>query len=93
MRSTAQGASSREMDDLVRVSVAENEIEAELALALLRTEGIEAASQRSASSTAGWGSGSVSGVGGPFAILVREEDAERAHELLNAPQEPADPTA
>ena len=60
------------MSDLVRVALVDNEPSAELAVGLLRTEGI----------TAMWRGGAVAGVQGHVEVLVRPEHAERARELL-----------
>jgi len=70
------------MADLVRVATVENEPEAELAVGLLRTEGISAMWQRAAFGAGGAGFGSAGGVSGPFDVLVEARDAERAGELL-----------
>jgi hypothetical protein len=70
------------MDDLVRVAVVENEPEAELAVSLLRNEGIHAMWRTTDAAAAGLGAGTGGSGMGPLAILVRAGDAERAHELL-----------
>jgi hypothetical protein len=70
------------MTDMIRVATVDNEPEAELAVGLLRTEGISAMWQRAAFGAAGAGLGSAGGVSGPFDVLVQAEDAERASELL-----------
>lgn len=70
------------MSDLVRVATVESEPEADLAVGLLRTEGINAMWQRSGDSAAGMGIGPVGGIGGLFDVVVLPEDAERAQELL-----------
>jgi hypothetical protein len=74
--------------DLVPVATVENEPEAELAVGLLRTEGIAAMWQRTAFSAAGAGLGSAGGISGPYAVLVHPQDAGRARALLE-PEEPA----
>ena len=76
------------MADLVRVATVENEPEAELAVGLLRTEGISAMWQRAAFGASGAGLGSAGGVSGPFDVVVQAQDAERASALL-APEDAA----
>jgi hypothetical protein len=76
------------MADLIRVATVENEPEAELAVGLLRSEGISAMWQRAAFGAAGAGLGSAGGVSGPFDVLVQAHDAERALALL-APDDPS----
>lgn len=58
-----------------------NVYEAEILCALLRTEGIACDHQPTNMAV-----GSMDGMpgGGPQAIVVREEDLERAHEILEA---------
>lgn len=70
------------MSDFVRVATVESEPEADLAVGLLRTEGINAMWERSGAAPGGMGIGPVGGIGGPFDIVVLTEDAERAAELL-----------
>lgn len=70
------------MADVIRVATVDNEPEAELAVGLLRSEGISAMWQRAAYGAAGAGLGSAGGVSGPFDVLVEAHDAERASELL-----------
>jgi hypothetical protein len=70
------------MTGLVAVATVDNEPEAELAVGLLRSEGISAMWQRAAFGAAGAGLGSAGGVSGPFDVLVQAEDAERAQALL-----------
>lgn len=70
------------MADLIRVATVDNEPEAQLAVGLLRSEGISAMWQRAAYGAAGAGLGSAGGVSGPFDVLVEANDAERARELL-----------
>lgn len=76
------------VSDLVRVATVETEPEAELAVGLLRTEGITAMWQSAGLGATGAGLGSAGGVGGPFDVLVKAQDAERAQELLAEPDEP-----
>jgi hypothetical protein len=76
------------MADLIRVATVETEPEAELAVGLLRSEGISAMWQRAAFGAAGAGLGSAGGVSGPFDVLVQAPDAERALALL-APDDPS----
>jgi hypothetical protein len=66
---------------IVRLTVVPNVYEAEIISALLRTEGITS-EQRPTNLAIGMMDG-MSG-GGPLEIVVREEDFERAHELLEA---------
>lgn len=70
------------MANLIRVATVDNEPEAELAVGLLRSEGISAMWQRAPFGAAGAGLGSAGGVSGPFDVLVQAQDAERAGELL-----------
>jgi len=70
------------MDELVSVTVVGSDTEAELAMALLRTEGIEATTSASNLGSSSWAGASITGAGGPVEILVRPDDAERARELL-----------
>ena len=72
------------MSDFVRVATVESEPEADLAVGLLRTEGINAMWQRSGDPGAGMGIGPVGGIGGLFDVVVLPEDAERALELLTS---------
>ena len=81
------------MSDLVRVATVESEPEADLAVGLLRTEGINAMWQRSGDSAAGMGIGPVGGIGGLFDVVVLPEDAERAQELLAESESGDDLTA
>jgi len=81
------------MSDFVRVTTVESEPEADLAVGLLRTEGINATWQRSGEPAAGMGIGPVGGIGGLFDIVVLPEDAERALELLAEPDPGDDLTA
>ena len=78
----ARPVSWRRMSDLVRVALVENEPSAELAVGLLRTEGIPAMWRETSLGLTNWGAGSIAGVMGPMEILVHPEHAERAHELL-----------
>jgi len=70
-------------DGLCRVAIVNNAMEAEMRAALLREEGIDCAvlDQRSYIGAAGMLSG---GWFAPRGIYVREEDAERAQELMEA---------
>ncbi len=81
------------MSDFVRVATVESELDADLAVGLLRTEGITALWQRSGDSAAGMGIGPVGGLGGLFDVVVPPEDAERALELLAEPDSDNDLTA
>ena len=66
-------------EQIVRLTVVSNEIEAEVILSLLRTEGIESTQQ-----ITNFGAGGIDAVGsgGPREILVRAEDLERATALI-----------
>lgn len=66
-------------EQIVRLTVVSNEIEAEVILSLLRTEGIESAQQMT-----NYGAGGIDAVGsgGPREIVVRAEDLERARALI-----------
>ena len=66
-------------EQIVKLTVVANEIEAEMILSLLRTEGIESTQQMT-----NYGAGGIDAVGsgGPREILVRAEDLERATELI-----------
>lgn len=81
------------VSDLVRVATVESEPEADLAVGLLRTEGINAMWQPSGDASSGMGIGAVGGIGGLFDVVVSAEDAERAAELLAASEPDDDPTA
>ena len=81
------------VSDFVRVATVESEPEADLAVGLLRTEGINAMWQRSGDAGAGTGISSVGGIGGLFDIVVSAEDAERSAELLAASDPDDDLTA
>ena len=81
------------VSDLVRVATVESEPEADLAVGLLRTEGIDAMWQRSGDAAGGMGIGPVGGIGGLFDVVVSAEDAERAAELLAASDPDDDLTA
>jgi hypothetical protein len=71
------------MGNLVRV-VVENEPAEEVAVGLLRAEGMRAIWQRTSYTSSGASLGSIGGIGGAFEVLVLPEDAERAGELLAA---------
>ncbi len=79
------------MDDLIRVALVDNEPAAEIAVGLLRVEGIRAIWQRGGHASAGVNLGSAGGISGAFEVLVLAPDAERAMELLAA-SEPEPPT-
>ncbi len=66
-------------EQIVRLTVVSNEIEAEVILSLLRTEGIESTQQMT-----NYGAGGIDAVGsgGPREVLVRAEDLKRATELI-----------
>ena len=66
-------------EQIVRLTVVSNEIEAEVVRSLLRTEGIESTQQMT-----NYGAGGIDAVGsgGPREIMVRAEDLERATELI-----------
>ena len=65
-------------EDLVVLTVVENDTEAEIATAALRAEGIDVVHRKT-----NFGAASMGGVGGGSQeILVRPADAERARELL-----------
>jgi hypothetical protein len=71
------------MDELTRVSVVANEMEAELACGVLRGEGIECM-HRITDFAFGSGGEMPSSGAGAREVLVRAADAERARELLDA---------
>jgi hypothetical protein len=75
------------VSDLVRVALVENEPAAEIAVGLLRVEGIRAIWQRAGSASAGVNIGSAGGISGAFDVLVLPQDAERPTELLAASEE------
>ena len=67
-------------NDLVRLVVVANELEAEVVRSLLTTEGIESMQRYT-----NFGAGAVDGMpsaGGPREVLVHESDLERARELI-----------
>ena len=66
-------------EQIVKLTVVANEIEAEVILSLLRTAGIESVQQMT-----NYGAGGIDAVGsgGPREILVRAEDLERATALI-----------
>lgn len=70
------------MNDLVRLTVVANELEAEMIRSLLSTAGIESM-QRYTDFGAGAFDGMPSG-GGPREILVRQGDLEAARELVES---------
>jgi Putative prokaryotic signal transducing protein len=67
-------------NDLVRLVVVANELEAEMVRSMLTTEGIESM-QRYTDVGAGAYDGTVSS-GGPREVLVHASDLERARELV-----------
>jgi hypothetical protein len=69
------------MDDLVRITLVDSEPEAQMAIAMLQTEGIAATWRQSAFGATSWAVPAIGGTG-PIEILVRPDDAERAQELL-----------
>jgi hypothetical protein len=71
--------------DLVRVAIVETEPEADVAVGLLRTEGIPAMRQPTGLMTTGGALGSVGGIMGPYEVLVHAENEVRARELLSGP--------
>jgi len=73
------------VDDLVRVALARNQIEAEIMVATLEADGIRAMSRDTDFGVASKGitMGPGFGTGSPVEILVLAADAERAHELLH----------
>jgi hypothetical protein len=70
------------MDGLFRVAIVNDEPAAELAVGLLRTEGIRAMWRQTDYPAAIAPLGSAGGIMGPIDILVLPQDAERAAELL-----------
>jgi hypothetical protein len=65
-------------EDFICVTVAENELAAELACSALRTDGIECMQRQT-----NFGAGTLDGMrGGPQEILVRPSDVSRAREIL-----------
>jgi hypothetical protein len=69
------------MDDLIRVAVVHTEPEADLAVSLLRTEGIRAMWRTTDIGAGALGVGG-GGATGPLEVVVLEKDAQRARELL-----------
>jgi hypothetical protein len=67
---------------VVRLILADNELEAEAICGLLRTEGI-ACDHRRAEGGTGW---EPTGSGGAREVLVEEADLERARELVEPPE-------
>jgi Putative prokaryotic signal transducing protein len=66
--------------DLVQLTVVPNQAEAELIRNQLELEGIESMRRPT-----NWGAGTMDGFsGGQQEVLVREEDLERARELISA---------
>jgi hypothetical protein len=68
--------------DLVRLTIAPDEFAAETIIALLGTEGIASVQQRT-DVAAGMADASASAFG-PREVLVRQDDLERARELIAA---------
>jgi hypothetical protein len=66
--------------DLAVLQVVGSEVEADIVLGLLRSEGIEAIAQKT-NLAVGMADASASGAG-PREIVVREADLERAREVL-----------
>jgi hypothetical protein len=66
-------------EQIVRLTVVSNEIEAEVIRSLLRTEGIESMQDKT---DLGAGATDAVGSGGPREILVRAEDLETARALI-----------
>ena len=66
-------------EQIVKLTVVSNEIEADVILSLLRTEGIESTQQMT-----NYGAGGIDAVGsgGPREIVVRAEDLARATALI-----------
>jgi len=80
------------MDDLVRVALANNQIEAEIMVSTLEVEGIRAIWRGTDFGVASRGLPVGAGVGigpPPIEIVVSATDAERAHELLDADGSPS----
>ena len=69
------------MAEVAPLTLVPNEYEAEIVCALLRTEGITC-DHRPTNFAVGMMDGMPGG--GPREIIVREEDFERAHEILEA---------
>jgi cell division septation protein DedD len=70
-------------DDLVKLTVVSNELEADELCGLLQSEGIDSF-VRPTDAGAGWIPG-LTGSAGPREILVERDDLERAQELIAAP--------
>jgi hypothetical protein len=69
-------------NDLVRLKVVSNELEAEMVRSLLSTAGIESLQRYT-----DFGAGAVDGMpsgGGPREVLVHAEDLEAARELIGS---------
>ena len=66
--------------DLVRLTIVADEFAAETIIALLQTEGIDSI-QKKTDLAAGMADASASAFG-PREVLVREDDLERARELI-----------
>jgi hypothetical protein len=78
------------MDDLIRVALADNQMEADIMISALKAEGIRAIWR---ATNFGVGSGlpvgAVFGTASPVEILALTADAERAHKLLHPTDEPS----
>jgi hypothetical protein len=66
--------------NFVTVAIVSNDVEAEVACGLLRTNGIKSAYRKTDIAYSAW---EATGQGGPTAILVAAEDVDRAKELLS----------
>ena len=78
------------MDDLIRVALAHNQVEAEIMISALEAEGIRAMWRFTdfGIGAGGLPLGAGVGTGSPVEVLVLAADAERAHELLQPSDEP-----
>lgn len=70
---------------VITVAVVPNEAEADMILGLLRANGIEASHRGSTMTQSVWPMGGTS----PIEVVVDENDAARAHELLDGPTDEA----
>ncbi len=71
-------------DDLIRVAVVATEPEAEIAVSVLKSEGIDGIWRQADSTSAVWGAHPPLGPLGAIEILVLRRDSERAYALLEA---------
>ena len=71
-------------EDFVAVEVASNQPQAEFLASMLRDAGIDVLAR---ATNQGAGAGDGLGVGGAHEILVRQQDAESAREVLAAARE------